>query len=198
MVVTVASSNKGATVGQGGFLSEWDGYSWVNQATPTNLRLNSVDLINAEGWAVGENGIILVKQESREISPIQQASITGPTMGLTTTDYTFTVNVFPLTATVPITYVWQGSEQLVVMTNSTTTSHTISYTWNITGLKAITLTATNEGSIVTATQSSPRRPMARLLLRIRWFCLGKSLQGQRWMDTISTWTARSSRRPKPF
>jgi photosystem II stability/assembly factor-like uncharacterized protein len=150
--VAVASPINGVTVGSGGFLSQWDGHNWISQATPTNLRLKSADIAGTDGWAVGENGIILVRREPREIHPIQQASITGPTVGTTATAYTFTASVSPLTATLPITYIWQADEQPTAVTTVNTTSHTISYTWSTPGIKTITLTATNEDSAVNTAQ----------------------------------------------
>ena len=75
--------------------------------------------------------------------PLDSVSITGPVMGGANTGYTFTATVNPLTATQPITYVWQATGQSVVTHTGRGSSDSINLTWNMTGTQAITVTATN-------------------------------------------------------
>jgi uncharacterized repeat protein (TIGR01451 family) len=62
----------------------------------------------------------------------------------------FTATVNPISATLPITYVWQASEQAPVIHISGLTDN-ITYTWELFGTKGITVTASN---IVGSTQAS--------------------------------------------
>ncbi len=77
-------------------------------------------------------------------------TIGGPTAGMVNTTYTFTATVSPVTATLPITYVWQAIEQPPI-TSTSGLSHTIPFTWNTTGTKAITVTAMNTQGTATGT-----------------------------------------------
>jgi len=77
--------------------------------------------------------------------------ISGPTLGVQDTPYTFIAEVKPFTTTAPITIVWQAEEQSPIThvyqpggTGSFTEfygSDTVTFTWNITGAKSITVTA---------------------------------------------------------
>ncbi|MDY7076588.1 MAG: C25 family cysteine peptidase [Chloroflexota bacterium] len=77
-------------------------------------------------------------------------TISGPTAGIVQVSQSFTVTVSPITATLPITYVWQATGQSPV-TNTGGLSDTINLTWSMTGTRAITVTATNAGGMVTGT-----------------------------------------------
>jgi hypothetical protein len=76
--------------------------------------------------------------------------ISGPTVGVVQTSYTFTATVYPITGTVmlPVTYVWQAMGQSLV-TNTSGLSDTVSFAWTTTGTQAITVTATNAGGTIT-------------------------------------------------
>ena len=59
--------------------------------------------------------------------------------------------VNPITATQLITYIWQATGQSPV-THVGGLSDTVAFTWNTSGPKTITVTASNAGSIVTDTR----------------------------------------------
>jgi hypothetical protein len=79
-------------------------------------------------------------------------TIDGPSAGQTGVTYIFTATVNPPTATLPITFTWQASDQSPV-TQSSSLSDTLSFTWLITGSKRITVTATNASGSVTGTHA---------------------------------------------
>lgn len=82
--------------------------------------------------------------------PLVSVDISGPSSGFIGNNYTFVATISPITATQPITYVWQATEQSpVTFTGNLTNS--ISYTWEISGTKGITITAQNIGSEVVDT-----------------------------------------------
>jgi len=80
--------------------------------------------------------------------------INGPMTGTINTAYTFTATVFPLTATLPITYVWQATGQSpVTHAGSLNRTDTVTFTWSITGTQVITITATNAEDTVSDTHA---------------------------------------------
>ena len=89
--------------------------------------------------------------------PIAPGSVTpaGPALGVINISYTFTATVSPLTATTPITYVWQA-------TGLTTQTHTgrgasdiAIFTWpsGATGVKTITVSASNKAGTAQGNRS---------------------------------------------
>jgi hypothetical protein len=86
--------------------------------------------------------------ESRPLS----VTLSGPTIGLTGTTYTFNADVQPITATVPITYVWQVTQHdPVTHTASLQAQDTLSLTWSMTGTQVLTVTAMNSFGVATGT-----------------------------------------------
>jgi YVTN family beta-propeller protein len=79
--------------------------------------------------------------------PLTGVVISGPTMGVIDATYTFTANVSPVTATLPITYTWSPAP------NSVQGAANATYSWPTTGTQTITVTATNAINSVTATRS---------------------------------------------
>jgi hypothetical protein len=77
--------------------------------------------------------------------------ISGPTTGITQTTYTFTADVSPSTAALPITYVWQATNQDQETHGGGGLSDTVDFTWNVTGTQFITVTATNDYGTATDT-----------------------------------------------
>ena len=75
-------------------------------------------------------------------------AIDGPSTGLIETSYSFTSTVSPITATLPITYVWQANQQSP-LTNTGALSDSVTFTWQATGTQAITVTASNVGGTAT-------------------------------------------------
>jgi len=76
--------------------------------------------------------------------PPTEVIIDGPVDGVIGQAYTFTATVSPLTATQPITYVWQAANQSTV-THHNGLSDTVVFTWTsgVTGTQLISATASN-------------------------------------------------------
>jgi hypothetical protein len=80
------------------------------------------------------------------------AEITGTTTGLVQTGYVFTVTVSPVTATLPITYVWQAADRVpVTHTGRMSLQDTQTFTWTAAGPKEVAVTAANVGGVATHT-----------------------------------------------
>jgi hypothetical protein len=77
-------------------------------------------------------------------------TISGLTSGELETSYVYTGTVFPITTTVPITYVWETTDYAPNTITSGITS-TIIYNWAIPGPKVITLTTSNAAGSVSNT-----------------------------------------------
>ena len=72
-------------------------------------------------------------------------TVNGPTIGAVGISYTFTATVSPITATTPITYVWQATGQTAQTHTGRGASDTATFTWptGATGQKTITVSASN-------------------------------------------------------
>jgi hypothetical protein len=108
-------------------------YTWLS----AGAKAITVTAANVDGAASGTHGITISAPPG--IEPVRSVTLSGPTIGVTNTVYTFTAMVSPLTATTPITYTWSptpGSGQGTAMAT---------YTWLTTGTKTITITAANGG-----------------------------------------------------
>jgi hypothetical protein len=104
------------------------------------------------------------------IAPLSDIVISGPTTGLVHTTYTFIANVSPSTATLPVTYYWQATEQTPVITSVYALSHTVRFTWSTTGTKTIAVTATNAGGSASDTH----------FISIKWHRVYLPLVLRRW------------------
>ncbi|CAG0935029.1 hypothetical protein TFLX_03853 [Thermoflexales bacterium] len=87
-------------------------------------------------------------------TPPASVVVDGPAIGVINTSYTFTATVSPITATTPITYVWQATGLTTQTHTGRGTSDTVTFTWpaGATGLKTISVSATNQAG----TKSSSR------------------------------------------
>ena len=83
--------------------------------------------------------------------PPTEVDINDPTTGHINTAYTFTATVSPVTATLPITYVWEASGQPPVV-NMSGLVDTVTFTWSTTGAHTIAVMAMNDWGIVTDTR----------------------------------------------
>ena len=76
------------------------------------------------------------------LTPVDMVTISGPSTGMANVSYQFVASVSPISATTPVTYTWQASEQgTVIQTNNL--SDTVPFTWATTGTKTITVSANN-------------------------------------------------------
>jgi hypothetical protein len=83
------------------------------------------------------------------IYALEKLSVSGPEAGLIGQSYTFTATIDPVSATQPITYSWQVTDQRGPET-ALVTSSLVTATWSATGTHQIVVTATNEGGAITA------------------------------------------------
>jgi YD repeat-containing protein len=96
---------------------------------------------------------IVEGKEPSQPLPITTAAIAGLGSGLVKTTYPFTVTAGPATASSPITYTWQATDQNTV-SHKGALSDTVRFTWNTPGTKTITVTADNGyGDPVTKTHT---------------------------------------------
>ncbi|MEZ4644736.1 MAG: hypothetical protein R3E31_18725 [Chloroflexota bacterium] len=86
--------------------------------------------------------------------PLDSVTITGPTIGLLDTSYTFTATAAPDTALLPITYTWQAASISGTLIHSGGVSATAVFQWDDWGEKVVTVTAVNPlGISVTTTHT---------------------------------------------
>jgi hypothetical protein len=111
-------------------------YFWSVQAIDSSLA----------GSAFATEGIFSI------VTPPSQIALFGPVLTTPGTSSSFDAAISPITATLPITYVWQTTGQTpVVHADSLTYTDTENFAWDTTGTQIISVTAINAGGIVTAT-----------------------------------------------
>jgi hypothetical protein len=120
-------------------------YTWATEGEKTI----TVVADNGAGKAVTATHTIQVQAEENATKPITTLSLAGATSGTVNQTHTFTATV-DTNATTPITYTWQATDQ----DDSSGTNNTMSYVWDSTGEKTITVTASNSaGESKTATHT---------------------------------------------
>ena len=78
------------------------------------------------------------------------AEVDGTTTGAVQTEQAFTATVSPVTATLPITFMWRATDQaLITHSGRASLEDTCAFTWTTSGPKSITVAAANAGGIVT-------------------------------------------------
>ncbi len=103
-----------------------------------------------------------------ESGPLTDVSISGPTTGDVGVGYGFTATVRPVSATMPIAYVWRTTDQSPVTDTGNRITGTVVYTWTTPGTKTLVVTATNAVAAastiftVTITQGTTPPMMATL------------------------------------
>jgi uncharacterized protein YjiK len=75
-------------------------------------------------------------------APATGVTLSGPAAGQANQSYAFTASVSPLSATTPLSYTWQATDQ-TQLTRSAGLNDTLPFTWATTGPKVITVTVTN-------------------------------------------------------
>jgi hypothetical protein len=104
-------------------------------------------------------------------APPTRVDVTGPMTGTVDTACTLNAAVSPITATQPITYVWQATGQPSVTHPGGELNDAVTFTWNVTGTKTISVTATNAGGaasnhyFVTINETSQRTVYLPLVIR---------------------------------
>lgn len=79
--------------------------------------------------------------------PMSKLSLSGAPTGTVSTVYTFTASIEPISATTPITYLWQVTGQNPI-THVGGLNDTLAYQWSSPGVKAITLVAMSAGGAI--------------------------------------------------
>jgi plastocyanin len=97
-------------------------------------------------------GMVVVLAQQPPQAPLE-LSVTGPSGGAADIAHAFTAGVSPITATQPITYLWQATGQTSVTHADKGLSDTLSFTWPAAdvGPQLITVTAENSAGSVSAT-----------------------------------------------
>lgn len=87
-----------------------------------------------------------------DVVPVREADLLGPLQGYVGDPYEFTAAFTPVTATLPITSVWQISDQ-PTLTVTHGLSDTQTFQWGSPGPKNLTIDASNAGGSASATHS---------------------------------------------
>jgi hypothetical protein len=75
--------------------------------------------------------------------PVAEVEVRGPETGATGFGYAFIGVVSPVTASMPITYIWRADDQALVEPREGGVEDTIEFTWEVTGVKSVTLTVSD-------------------------------------------------------
>ncbi len=138
--------------------------TYVWQATEQSLVIHASEQITdamSFGWdAVGTKTITVTAMNADGVFTathdiaIQTApaaiQLNGPLTGVTEATYAFTAATTPVTVTVPITYLWQATDQSPIVHVSDQVTDSAAFTWAMSGTKTITVTALNDSGSVTA------------------------------------------------
>ncbi len=108
-------------------------YTWATTGTKTI----TVTASNCESSVVDTHQVVISAPSA--CIPVTNLSVSGPTEGITNTEYTFTADASPDTATKQVYYTWEADEQ----TPSTGGAVIKYYTWLTPGTKHITVTVSN-------------------------------------------------------
>lgn len=109
---------------------------------PANGELGSASLVAREG---SPDPQLIITYGPPPCYPATSVTINGATAGVTDQPYSFDASILPATATPPITYTWQATEQSAISGQQSA----ITYTWSTPGWKTITVTVANcESSVM--------------------------------------------------
>jgi thermitase len=98
------------------------------------------------------SGRLNAAQAIQYVVPPTGVTISGPMTGLVQAEHIFTATISPITAALPLTYVWQATGQAPVI-HTGGLSDTATFAWVTSGTQIITATATNFGGTVTGTHN---------------------------------------------
>jgi ELWxxDGT repeat protein len=124
-----------------GGLSDTVSFSWNSPGSKT-VSVTAGNGINS----VTDEFVITISEPD---VPLASLTISGAGQGQTGAEYNFSADASPLNATTPITYEWQATDQTGV-TNTGGVSDSVAFTWNTTGKKTISVTASNKVNTVQA------------------------------------------------
>jgi len=152
---------------QGNLLSEYgapnDGYTGAFNQPRGVVADRSARIIVADT----DNKRVVTILDALPVWSPTSVAIAGPTTGVVQVEYTFTATVSPMTATLPITYVWQATAtEQVPVTHAGGVSDTVTFTWSTSGAQVITVTATNAGGRAANTQVVTINPIQKVYLPV--------------------------------
>jgi phosphodiesterase/alkaline phosphatase D-like protein len=136
--------------------------------TVADLATNPNDVVTRTPTVVSQFTV----NPKRTLAPLVAVTIDGPVTGTISVTHSFTATVRPISATTPITYVWQASDQTPV-TQTGQVSDTARFAWPVTGTKTVTVIARNGGPpasnthTITVTANRIRREKIYLPLILR-------------------------------
>lgn len=124
-------------------------------------RLATLDLTYFTNYIKASVGTVahLAYPITPMIVPLASVALSGPTLGTLSSTLYFAAFASPVTATLPVTFVWNATGQTLVthvvnsLPGSSHLGDTSVYSWTAVGTQAITVTATNAGGSVTDTHS---------------------------------------------
>jgi uncharacterized protein YjiK len=130
-------------------------YVWsaTDQVTVTHTNVSSLSDTVPFAWSTTGTKVITVTATNSAGSttrthtitikaPATGVTLSGPAAGQANQSYAFTASVSPLSATTPLSYIWQATDQ-TPLTRSAGLNDTLPFTWATTGPKVITVTVTN-------------------------------------------------------
>ncbi len=127
-----------------GGLSDVASFAW----TAGGAQIVTVTTSNGIGMA-GDTHTLTITVPPTPVAPTGVA-IAGPMEGQVSAPYTFTATVSPISATTPITFVWEAAGQSPV-TRTGGLSDAISFAWPLSGTHIITVTASNRPGTASGT-----------------------------------------------
>jgi len=134
-------------VTQTGQVSDTARFAWPVTGTKT------ISVIAHNGGPpVSNTHTITIVNPKIALTPLVAVTIDGPVTGTISVTHSFTATVRPISATTPITYLWQASDQTPV-TQTGHLSDTARFAWPVTGTKTITVIAHNGGPPVSNTHT---------------------------------------------
>jgi hypothetical protein len=146
-------------------------YVWQATGQPSTTHVSGLSDVIAFTWgnlgpktitvtARNPLGVVTATHAFAVGIPPEHVEINGRTTGVIGAGYTFMAAVSPETAMLPLTYVWQATEQSPV-THTGGLDDDIVFVWDTPGFKTITVTVSNVGGTanashtITITQAGP-------------------------------------------
>ncbi len=118
----------------------------------------AVGLMFGLHWALGAPVF-----DAEPVAP-ETVVLSGPRVGAHGAPFTFTATVLPTSTTPALIYVWQADGYGPITHIHAYATDTISYTWDLSGLKRITVTVANAAGAAAASQTILIDPVATLYL----------------------------------
>ena len=104
-----------------------------------------------DNWPIPEDGYAIADVSVRSV-PVEHVEISGRSTGSIHAVTAFTAVASPLTATLPITFAWEATDQTTwVQLSDNDVTDTVTFAWNTPGMKVITVTASNAANTVSGT-----------------------------------------------